>query len=64
MTDWLNQRRKAIAAFLQAVAQALNAFVPQYSTQTKEIVAVVLAALGVLAVHQVANAAQKRTRGT
>lgn len=62
MADWLNQRRKAIASFLAAVATAVNVYVPSYSTQTKADVAVAIAVLGLVGVHQVKNKAAAPAR--
>lgn len=62
MVEWLKERQKAIVAFVQAAAQAVNAFVPDYSVQTKGLVAVLIAGLAVVLVERVPNKRAARAR--
>lgn len=62
LTQWLQERRKAIAAALTAAVTIVNLWLPAYSGDAKKIVATVVLALGVLGVHGIKNAPHRRTR--
>lgn len=55
ITQWLQERRKAILSLITQAALVANLWLPQYAGETKRVVASALAGLTIFGVHRIRN---------